>query len=272
MLHPLISGNKFRKLKYNIIAAKESGRPILTFGGAYSNHIAATAAAGKLHGVATIGVIRGEELEHGPLNPTLDFARSQGMKLHFINRQTYRDKHLPSVLSLMQQRFGAFFHLPEGGTNEDAVRGCEEILGEADFGFNYICCACGTGGTLAGLSRKADENQRILGFAASRDESVGETIRKYSRKDNWTLLNDFDFGGYGKVNPVLIDFINGFKSEYGVGLDPIYTGKMMFGVMSMLAEGYFEPGARILAVHTGGLQGIAGMNLRLKSSNLPLIE
>ncbi len=171
----------------------------------------------------------------------------------------------------MQQRFGAFFHIPEGGTNADAVRGCEEILGEGDFSFDYICCACGTGGTVAGLSRSASGHQKILAFASVRDESVRQTIAGFSERDNWDLVSDFDFGGYGKVTSELIQFINDFKSRHGIALDPVYTGKMMFGVMSLIRDGFFKPNTRILAIHTGGLQGIAGMNLRLGKANLPLI-
>ena len=272
LLHPEISGNKFRKLKYNVAEAKKLGLPILTFGGAFSNHIAATAAAGHLHGIRTIGVIRGDELASINLNPTLKLARSQGMELHFINRESYRDRHKPELAGLLQQRFGAFYLLPEGGTNELAVRGCEEILAEADFGFDYICVASGTGGTVAGISRRAATHQHILGFAAVRDESVSGLIRSYSDKENWKLIDRYDFGGYGKIDVQLIDFVNDFKQSHGIPLDPVYTGKMMFGVMKMIDDGYFSPGSTILIIHTGGLQGIEGMNQWLRNANLRLIK
>ena len=272
LIHPTIPGNKYRKLKYNLAAAKASELPILTFGGAHSNHIAAVASAGNLYQIDTIGVIRGEELAAKPLNNTLETARSNGMRLHFINRVDYRQKNTESFLALLQQRFGPFFYLPEGGTNEAAVKGCEEILTDGDFRFDYICCACGTGGTVAGIARRAKPGQQVLAFAAARDPQVGQVIEGYTSLRNWRIVPDYDFGGYGKVDRKLVDFLNGFYREHAIMLDPVYTGKMMFGVMDMINNGKFRPGSSILVIHTGGIQGIKGMNEKLTKSNMPIIE
>ncbi|WP_417876220.1 1-aminocyclopropane-1-carboxylate deaminase/D-cysteine desulfhydrase [Winogradskyella sediminis] len=274
LIHPFVSGNKFRKLKYNIKQAKTTRlRPILTFGGAFSNHIAAVAFAGKEHGVPTIGIIRGEELglkKH--LNPTLQFAKLNGMQLKFVSRDDYKKKTHSEFLSLLKDEFGAFYMLPEGGTNNLAVKGCEEILQPIDYTYDYVCCAVGTGGTIAGLINASKEHQKILGFPALKGDFLQEDIRKFANRDNWKLLTDYHFGGYGKIKPELISFINTFKKNHNIPLDPIYTGKMLFGIFDRIANGYFPENSKILAIHTGGLQGIAGMNEMLKRKKSPLIE
>lgn len=274
LLHPYISGNKFRKLKYNIIEAKNTGATqLLTFGGAYSNHIAATAAAGKEYGMATIGIIRGEELEHkAEANPTLRFTRSCGMKLHFITREDYRTKTTPAFINTMKRRFGDFYLVPEGGTNELAVKGCEEILTDADSDFTYIACAVGTGGTISGLINTARPHQKVLGFPALKNAGLSDDISKFAQKGNWELFEAYHFGGYGKVNAELVNFINDFLHKTSIPLDPVYTGKMVFGVIDLINKGYFPDNARILAIHTGGLQGITGMNKELQRKKLPIIE
>lgn len=274
LLHPLISGNKFRKLKYNLIEAKKQGfDTILTFGGAYSNHIAATAYAGKLNGFKTIGVIRGEELsDNWKSNPTLLLASEHGMRFKFISRDEYRDKENPSFLKKMQSEFGSCYFLPEGGTNALAVKGCLEILTPGDADYGVICCAVGTGGTLAGIINSSLENQRVLGFPAVKGDFLNEDIRKFVPKDNWNLISKYHFGGYAKVTSELINFVNDFKRETLIPLDPIYTGKMIFGILDLVRQDYFLPKTKILAVHTGGLQGIAGMNILLKKKNLPLLS
>lgn len=273
LLHPHISGNKYRKLKYNLLEAKEKGHDtLLTFGGAYSNHIAAVAAAGKAYGFRTIGIIRGEELsEKIAGNPTLQFARKQGMQFSFISRQDFRQKSAPEFLARLQRAFGTYYLIPEGGTNTLAVKGCEEILTPDDTTFDYICCPVGTGGTIAGLINSAKDCQQILGFPALKGDFLTDDIRKFAKKDNWTLQNGFHFGGYAKINEELIGFINDFKQNTGIPLDPVYTGKMLYGILKLAKDGYFKSGTKILAIHTGGLQGIPGMNTLLKKKKLPLI-
>jgi len=273
LLHPFISGNKYRKLKYNLEAAKKLGcSALLTFGGAYSNHIAATAFAGKEKGFKTIGIIRGEELkEKWASNPTLTFARQNGMQLHYISRSEYRNKTSPDFLKALERQFGSFYTLPEGGTNSEAVRGCEEILGSEDAEFQYICACVGTGGTIAGILNSAHKNQMVLGFPALRGNFLKQDIRKFTANKNWALLPNYDFGGYAKISEELVLFINEFKESTGIPLDPIYTGKMLFGIIDKVRNDEFESGTRILAIHSGGIQGIAGMNQKLAKKNLPLL-
>ncbi|MBV7440268.1 pyridoxal-phosphate dependent enzyme [Weeksellaceae bacterium TAE3-ERU29] len=265
--HPLIQGNKFRKLKYNLIEANRlNQKTLLSFGGAYSNHIHAVAAAGKAFGFETIGVIRGEELADKERNVTLKDAEKMGMKFHFVTRTDYRRKTEQSFINELKQKFGDFYLVPEGGTNEFAIKGCEEILNEETQPFNYITCAMGTAGTFTGILKSTEENQKLLGFPALKDyEYLLKTIQKYTNKSNYEIINAFHFGGFGKFNEDLISFVNNFKSEYGVMLEPLYTGKMMFGLFGLIKQGYFEPNAKILAVHTGGLQGIKGFNERFKN-------
>ena len=272
-IHPSISGNKYRKLKYNLQEAQKFGHDtLLTFGGAYSNHIAAVASAGKEFGFKTIGIIRGEELEDKIVeNPTLQFAKSKGMKFKFISRNAYRGKESEVFLNNLKKEFEDFYLVPEGGTNQLAVKGCEEILNEADTTFDYICCAVGTGGTISGIINASKAHQEVLGFPALKGDFLSTNISKFVSKDNWELITDYHFGGYAKVNSELIDFINQFKKEHNIPLDPVYTGKLMFGVIKMIEENYFKQKTKILVIHTGGLQGISGMNKRLKEKKLPLI-
>lgn len=274
LLHPFVSGNKFRKLKYNLLAAKEQKHDtLLTFGGAFSNHIAAVAAAGKEFGFKTISIIRGEELESKIAeNPTLSFAKGCGMQLHFISRDSYRHKDETEFINYLKNQFGNFYILPEGGTNALAVKGCEEILSQENDSFDYICVSVGTGGTMAGLVRASNETQQVLGFSALKGTFQTSEIEKYTSKTNFEITDAYCFGGYGKIDTDLIRFMNGFKNKTNIPLDPVYTGKMMFGIMDLLKKGYFKENSRIFAVHTGGLQGIEGMNQKLKKKNLPIIE
>ena len=231
--YPDISGNKYRKLKYNIQDAKNRGyHTLLTFGGAYSNHIAATAKAGKLHGLKTIGVIRGAELGAKILqNPTLKFAQDCGMQFKFISRENYRGKASLAFAENLQNEFGDVYVIPEGGTNLLAVKGCEEILTQQDKDFfDYICCPVGTGGTLSGIINCSQPRQQVLGFPALKGDFLKEDICKFATKNNWQLINAYHFGGYAKVTKELIEFINTFKIKTNIPLDPIYTGKMVFGV------------------------------------------
>jgi 1-aminocyclopropane-1-carboxylate deaminase len=274
LLHPFISGNKFRKLKYNLLQAKaENQETVLTFGGAYSNHIAAVAYAGKEQGFKTIGVIRGDELgDKIAENPTLQFAQECGMQFEFVTREAYRLKTEPDFIAKLQQKFGSFYLIPEGGTNEYAIKGCEEILIEEDAAFDFICCAVGTGGTISGIINSALPHQKVLGFPALKGDFLKDEIRKFAANENWELITDYHFGGYGKVNEELIQFINQFYKQTQVPLDPIYTGKMVFGVIDLIQKNYFPDNAKILLIHTGGLQGIQGMNVILKNKNKTLID
>jgi 1-aminocyclopropane-1-carboxylate deaminase len=270
LLHPNISGNKFRKLKYNLAQAKKENKTtLLTFGGAFSNHILAVAAAGKEYGFKTIGVIRGEELATKiDENPTLQKAREFGMIFEFVSREAYRRKNDEEFVKKLTEKHGNFYLLPEGGTNDLAVKGCEEILGPDDAIFDYVCCAVGTGGTLSGIINCSKSGQQVLGFPVLKGGSLYEDICSFAHKENWKLLSEYHFGGYGKVTEELILFINNFHKQYQIPLDPIYTGKMVFGVMDLIEKKWFPENAKILIIHTGGLQGIAGMNQVLRQKKL----
>ncbi len=273
-IHPLISGNKYRKLKYNIQKAMLGKHDtLLTFGGAYSNHIAAAACAAQEYGLQSVGVIRGEELAFKwKDNPTLALAAEMGMQLKFVPRGDYRKIKNGEFLARLNDEFGRFYPLPEGGSNTLAVKGCEEILTGEDADFDIICSSVGTGGTVTGIINASGIDQHVLGFPALKGDFLKEDIRKFAVKGNWDLQTDYHFGGYAKVTPELIRFMNDFKRETKIPLDPVYTGKMMFGLLDMVQKGQFKPGTKLLAIHTGGLQGIKGMNAKLKIKNLPLID
>ena len=266
LLHPIISGNKFRKLKFNLEEAKNKNQKVLvTFGGAFSNHIVAVAGAGKEFGFETIGIIRGEELQDKITdNPSLLQAQQLGMKFVFISREQYRLKETPNFIEQLKKDYGDFYLLPEGGTNELAIKGCEEILTSSDSEFTHICSSVGTGGTITGIINSSANNQNIIGFSSLKGDFLQNDIAKFANKQNWSVNCDFHFGGYGKVTGELIDFINNFYLEHHINLDPIYTGKMMFGIINLIENNYFPPNSKILAIHTGGLQGIAGMNKLLE--------
>ena len=277
-IHPYISGNKYRKLKYNILQAKyENKSTLLTFGGAYSNHISAVAFAGKEYGFKTIGIIRGEELQNNfreliQQNATLKFAHENGMRFKFISRSVYRQKHSSEFIDKLKNEFADFYLIPEGGTNNFAIQGCEEILNTSDGDLNFICCAVGTGGTISGLVNSSNQKQIVLGFPALKGDFLTKEIDKFTiQNKNWSLITDYNFGGFGKINLDLINFINRFFQETEIPLDPIYTGKMMYGIVDLIKKNFFEKGTKILAIHTGGLQGIDGMNSLLKRKKLPLI-
>lgn len=275
LVHPIISGNKFRKLKYNLQEAKRLGcKKLLTFGGAFSNHIVAVAGAGAEFGFETIGIIRGEELKDKiQENPSLLKAQQFGMQFNFIDRNQYRDKMDPNFLALLTARYGSFYLIPEGGTNELAIRGCEEILTAADkIAFSHICCAVGTAGTLSGIINTSNADQQIIGFSSLKGSFLSEVICNFAQQKNWSVIESYHFGGYGKVTDELIRFMNAFYDKYQVPLDPIYTGKMMFGILDLIQQNYFPPHSKIVAIHTGGLQGIAGMNQRLQAKNKEIIH
>ncbi|MDU8885620.1 pyridoxal-phosphate dependent enzyme [Yeosuana sp. MJ-SS3] len=272
-IHPIISGNKYRKLKYNLIEArKQDYKTLLTFGGAFSNHIVAAAVAGTEFRFKTIGVVRGEELTNMiDENPTLKHASDNGMQFKFVSREDYRNKDSDEFIAGLKAEFGQFYLLPEGGTNDLAVKGCEEILNNQDIHFDYICCSVGTGGTIAGLINCSQPGQQVLGFPALKGSFLKDDISKFVTKSNWKLIADYHFGGYAKINLELISFINEIKENHDIPLDPIYTGKMMYGVFDLIKKGLFPEESKILMIHTGGLQGIDGMNFRLRKRKLPLI-
>jgi 1-aminocyclopropane-1-carboxylate deaminase len=274
LIHPFVSGNKFRKLKYNLLQAKaENQSTLLTFGGAYSNHIAAVGYAGKENGFQTIGIIRGDELgDKIESNPTLKFAQECGMQFEFVSRETYRLKTEATYLEQLQQKYGSFYLIPEGGTNAFAIQGCEEILTPEDASFDFVACAIGTGGTISGLINSVLPHQKVLGFPALKGDFLQDEIRNFVHQDNWELITDYHFGGYGKVTNELIDWINQFYEQTQIPLDPVYTGKMVFGIVDLITKNYFPENAKILLIHTGGLQGIQGMNLKLKNKGLPILH
>ena len=274
LIHPFVSGNKFRKLKYNLLQAKEENQEtLLTFGGAFSNHIAAVAFSGKEKGFKTIGIIRGDELGSKiSENPTLLFAQNCGMQLEFISREAYRLKSEISFLENLKTKFGNFYLIPEGGTNALAIKGCQEILTQKDAKFDYICCPIGTGGTISGIINSVLPHQKVLGFPALKGDFLKAEIHNFAQNENWEIITDYHFGGYGKVNNELIGFINQFYAENQIPLDPIYTGKMAFGVIDLMHKNYFPAQSKILLIHTGGIQGIQGMNMKLRNKQLPTIN
>ncbi len=251
LVDPYISGNKCFKLKYNLEEARKQGKvKLATFGGAYSNHIISTAAAGKEFGFKTIGIIRGEELSETD-NTVLQFAKDCGMELRFISREEYRTKNISTIMHIT----GECYVLPEGGTNELAVKGCSEIIDLIDIPFDYVCSAVGTGGTIAGITSSLKVNQKAIGFPVLKGgEFLKNEIEKFlPLKSNFELQTEYHFGGYAKKNEVLLNFISDFKSKHKIQLDFVYTGKMMFGVYDLIKKNYFQIGAKIVAIHTGGL-------------------
>ncbi|BAY11410.1 1-aminocyclopropane-1-carboxylate deaminase/D-cysteine desulfhydrase [Calothrix sp. NIES-2098] len=272
-MHPWVNGNKWFKLKYNILEAQQRNfTTLLTFGGAYSNHIFATAAAGNLFGFRTIGMIRGEE--RLPLNPTLSFAVQQGMQLFYLDRQKYRERQTTALQTELQQRFGEVFIIPEGGGNLNGVRGCIEIVNTAAF--DTVCVACGTGTTLAGIILSLQKGQRAIGFPVLKGgeflaSEVDSWLKNYLASGlptaneaiaSWELICNYHMGGYAKVNDELLTFSQQFTQEHGIPLDYVYTAKMFYGVMDLLKQGFFQRGDRLLLIHTGGLQGNLGIEKR----------
>lgn len=265
---PNISGNKWYKLKYNLQNAVANGyTTILTFGGAYSNHIHATAAAAKKFKLYSIGIIRGEETL--PLNPTLSYAKGQGMKLHYISRSDYRRKSDPQFITALRERYGNFFLIPEGGSNELAVKGVAEIVEGVDFEAEYWITPVGTGGTMAGLISGVKDESKVLGISALKgakglNDDVKNLLEKTQKIElsNWEINHNYHFGGYAKMDQELVEFIQHFKASTGILLDPVYTSKMMYGIFDLVKKGCFKQGAKIIALHTGGLQGWNGMKDR----------
>lgn len=256
-IHPKISGNKFFKLKYNFLEAQARGcKHIITFGGAYSNHIAATAYAAHLFGFQSIGIIRGEELATRPLNHTLSTAQQFGMQLEFVSREKYRLKETEEFIQALKQTYPESYIIPEGGSNDLAIQGCIEILSEHDLqDYDVICCAVGTGGTITGLIEASAEHQQILGFSALKGDFLAKEVALKTHKKNWEITDAYCCGGYAKTTIDLLQFIEKFEQKHQIPLEHIYTGKMLFGVLDLIKKGYFEKNTRILVIHSGGLQG-----------------
>jgi 1-aminocyclopropane-1-carboxylate deaminase len=254
LIHPEIPGNKWRKLRGNLAEARRLGHDtLLTFGGAYSNHIRAVAAAGRLFGFRTVGVIRGEE--HLPLNPTLHFAADAGMRLTYLDRTSYRVKTSAAVLERLGVEFGAFYLLPEGGSNALGVRGCVGLAAEIDRRFDVICCSCGTGGTLAGIAAGLGPGQRALGVPVLRgagfladDVDALQRAAFGANSGNWTMAYDFHFGGYAKSTPELVGFIADFRDRHGLALEPVYEAKLLYALFALAAADAFAPGTTVVAV------------------------
>lgn len=257
--HPFVSGNKWWKLRYNLEhAIGLSHDTLLTFGGAYSNHLFAVAAAAAALNLKSIGVVRGEETL--PLNSTLSFAKKAGMQLHYLSRQLYREKSSAGFVEELERKFGKFFLIPEGGTNADAVRGCREwganLVAEVDF--DILCLPVGTGGTLAGLVQSLRAHQQAIGFSVLRNGSflVAEVQRWLppGGHPTWRIETRFDFGGYAKRTESLRNFMSAQQSAHRLPLDPVYTAKTLYGIYAMVRDGAFPRSTRILMIHTGGLQ------------------
>ncbi|MCB1672973.1 MAG: pyridoxal-phosphate dependent enzyme [Gammaproteobacteria bacterium] len=270
-IHPLVNGNKWFKLRLNLQAAQQAGQQLLlSFGGAYSNHLRALAAAARLHGLQSIGMVRGEIPE--PLNPVLAFARAQGMALYPVTRGDYRRKHEPDFLDSLSKRFGNFYLIPEGGSNEEGVAGCESLVGllpadlatpgqAGDDPATILAVACGTGATLAGLVRGVRRQGlplRVLGIAILKgagflDQAVADWTGTTPHQGNWRIARDYHFGGYARYDQALLDFIDGFRHRTGIPLEPVYTGKLLFGLYDLVRQGEIRPRSRLICLHTGGI-------------------
>jgi 1-aminocyclopropane-1-carboxylate deaminase len=253
LIHPDFPGNKWRKLKHNLAAAAAQGATrLLTFGGAYSNHILATAAAGHHYGFATVGVIRGEV--HPGLNPVLAAAVDHGMTLSYFDRGAYRAKTTPAVLDQLRAQFGDFYLIPEGGANAPALRGCAELVAEIVEPFDVLCCAAGTGATLAGVATALRPGQRALGFAVLKGGAfLADEVTRLQRDfgsvtGNWSIETEFHFGGYARTTPGLHVFAEDFHSRHGITLDPRYEAKMMSGLFTLQSRARFPPGTTVLAL------------------------
>ncbi|MDV2467555.1 pyridoxal-phosphate dependent enzyme [Acinetobacter chinensis] len=257
MVHPRISGNKFFKLKYNFAEALRLGKKcIISFGGAYSNHIAATAYAAHLHGFQSIGIIRGEELAHKALNSTLQTAQQYGMQFQFVSREKYRLKDTADFLHALNLQYPDAYIIPEGGTNTLAIQGCSEILTDFDRQhYDVICCAVGTGGTISGLIEASASHQHILGFSALKGDFLQNDVAQWTEKKNWKIMDDYCCGGYARTSTELLQFMHFFENQYQIPLEQVYTAKILMGLSDLLKKDYFPTATRILVIHTGGLQG-----------------
>jgi len=257
---PVTGGNKSYKLKYNLEVARISGiKNLLTFGGAWSNHIAATARLGKQSGFGTIGIIRGEPIS----NRTIDRALLDGMELHFVSRTEYKLRNEPEYLTELSNRFNFPMIIPEGGSNDLGIKGCSEILGAGADNFDLVAVSCGTGSTISGIMQTAPPNCRILGFSALRDRgSTAQFVAKHTndKATQWEIISDYSFGGFARSAPELDQFIKNFREVTSIRIEPVYTGKLFFGICDMVRRNALPEGSKILAIHTGGLQYLDPLN------------
>lgn len=266
LLHPIIQGNKFYKLKYNLAFAKEHQLNILTFGGAHSNHIIATAIACKKENIPSIGIIRGNSFKYE--SHTIATARENGMQVIFTEREEFRmlcSLNQMELQNKLQKDYNIKSNLhiiPEGGTNELGIKGASEILCNIKNDYDIFCCPVGTGGTITGIINSLNNQKEVIGFSSLKDQYLTTEVTELSKNkySNWKISYDYHFGGYAKWNHELIDFINLFKKDYQIPLCPIYTGKMMYGIFDLIQKSYFKENTKILAIHTGGLQGVIGFN------------
>ncbi|WP_295773451.1 pyridoxal-phosphate dependent enzyme [uncultured Mucilaginibacter sp.] len=259
MIHPLISGNKWRKLKYTLQKAHSLGKMhLVTFGGAFSNHLLATASAAAKFGFKCTAFVRGEDVQ----NDTLFLCRLHGMKLIFTNRDSYRNK-----TQLFEEHFGddkAAYFIDEGGACAEGVQGCAELISELPLVYQHIFCACGTGTTAAGIIKGLYENLLPTHFHAipvlKNGGFMRDEINRFLNFDaDYNLHTDYHFGGYAKTTPDLVDFLQSFTSSTGILIEPVYTAKMLYALLDLAAKDAFEPGSNILAIHSGGLFGLLGM-------------
>lgn len=253
LLHPQISGNKWYKIKYQLQdAMKKGAQSVLSFGGAYSNHLHALAYAGFLSGIKTIGIIRGEQVQ----NQTLVDCHSWGMEIHFVDRKRYRKKTEDGFLHAIHQMFPESYLIPEGGGGELGIKGCQEILFNIGNNYNHIFCSVGTGTTLAGLIRSVPREVIVHGMVVLKNGSyLQDEICNWVSTDNWQLHHNYHFNGFAKISPALIQFMQEFQMKTGIELDRVYTAKMMFGILDLITSKKLDSTKRILAIHTGGLQG-----------------
>lgn len=253
---PLSGGNKKFKLKYNLEEMEGSGfKTMLTFGGAFSNHIAAVATAGKKNNFRTIGIIRGDELTEMS-NPVLQYASDCGMQLIFISRDDYRKRNDLSFCEFLLAKYGPAYLLPEGGSNALAVQGCAEILSDKTGSYDVIICPVGTGATLAGIISSAQPNQEIIGVAVLEgrnylENEVEKFLDKRTLLSEWKIEHDFTLGAYGKSSVELKKFVAEAKNKFGLPLDEVYSGKALFAVSELIKRNDFSE-KKVLFIHTGG--------------------
>ena len=262
LIHDIVSGNKWRKLNYNFKYIKEKKiKRILSFGGAYSNHLHALSWLAKKNNIKSFGLVRGCELSIE--NPTLSFCKKNKMDLFFLDRSTYRNnKYNNPIFKKIIKSEENVFVIPEGGFNEFGIKGCEEIMNEVNEHYDIICCSIGSGCTAVGIIKSLKFDQSFLGFSSFKNNSqIKNIISEKVKTMNWEINSKYNFGGFGQVNNELTKFIKDFKNTYAIMLDPIYTSKLFFGLFDMISKNKLPKDSRILALHTGGLQGLQGVNL-----------
>ncbi len=280
LVHAEVSGNKWFKLKLNLERANSQGiKTVITFGGAFSNHIAATAAACRIAGLNAVGVIRGED--RGDLNSTLIKAKQDGMQLHFVDRQSYSQKESEAFKKFLTDTFGPHLLIPEGGNNSEGVLGCTEII-DPHWHYDHVLCACGTGTTYAGIAGTAGSSTRVTGVSVLKGkntmpEQTGLLIKAVFKREikingneelelpfieNNSIVNNYSFNGYAKFEASLVQFKNSFESQYHIPLDHIYTTKLFYALFDLAGKRKFSANSRLLVIHSGGLQGNQGFESR----------